>query len=199
LTLVTFVIWPSTIWWFTAGRPAAPVPGFSLYKLVCVSPCRIEWYSSISQQLSQPSSFSLIFKWYTTLAAESNFYFILFYLCVCVCWEWAKETNAQQSGPVLVTNNFNFNIFLSLEFWILIIVIGWNWIYNLILGAETLSGICDTGDKVDDDRNLKGKNFKNFNFPAENIFISFLGVNSIFSWWIAKRNIPPPARKEFLH
>lgn len=27
-------------------------------------------------------------------------------------------------------------------------------------GAETLSGICDTGDKVDDERNLKGK----FNF-----------------------------------
>lgn len=26
-----------------------------------------------------------------------------------------------------------------------------------LLGAETLSGICDTGDKVDDDRNLKGK------------------------------------------
>ena len=29
--------------------------------------------------------------------------------------------------------------------------------FHDILGAETLSGICDTGDKVDDDRNLKGK------------------------------------------
>lgn len=29
--------------------------------------------------------------------------------------------------------------------------------FCLLIGAETLSGICDTGDKVDDDRNLKGK------------------------------------------
>jgi hypothetical protein len=121
------------------GRP--PWLGFSLYRLVCVSPWRIEWYSSISQQLSRPALSLLLFLNDIPHGLRSRifilFYFILFCVCVCVfvCWEWAKETNAQQSGPVLVTSNFNFNIFLflGLEFWFLMIVIDWNWICILYI------------------------------------------------------------------
>ncbi|XP_059352320.1 nuclear factor 1 A-type-like isoform X2 [Daphnia carinata] len=50
-------------------------------------------------------------------------------------------------------------------------------------GAETLSGICDTGDKVDDDRNLKGYTHNPYNGVIYNDTILATGVFSSKELW----------------
>ena len=54
------------------------------------------------------------------------------------------------------------------------------WWLALFLGAETLSGICDTGDKVDDDRNLKGKKIRHFFQPFRLYVLYFVMLPSFF-------------------
>ncbi|KAI9556303.1 putative nuclear factor 1 X-type isoform X3 [Daphnia sinensis] len=54
---------------------------------------------------------------------------------------------------------------------------------NFINSHETLSGICDTGDKVDDDRNLKGYTHNPYNGVIYNDTILATGVFSSKELW----------------
>ena len=85
--------------------------------------------------------------------------YIIYYYCwtgdggEAKFWEMCQQ-RAQQSLKFILFYFFKFFLRCASTFCFFVFFFGK---FHDILGAETLSGICDTGDKVDDDRNLKGK------------------------------------------